>query len=368
MSIFAKACLSAALSALALRSSVSISQARVGPHPPARALAGAAAPRFPPAAHALPVETLRSVGAIPAHIAGRFEDVTACQQSASGDYLVFDRRSHSVFSVAAGFKEPPKTIVSVGVEPGRVLRPSAFDAAPDGTFAVADMPAGTPRVQIFLENGARVAAFTLAASTAPLVTLHGVVVSGVASLEYTGKTVLLSQPERGALITELSSDGRPLRSFGTLRRTGHEQDRDVHIALNTGRIVTAPAGGFYFVFLSGVPLFQKYDAAGDLVFERHIEGPELDVHLRQLPTTWPRRTARGEFPLVMPSVRAAEADRDGNLWVSLITPYTYVYDSAGEKRRTVEFRAAGIVSASGFFFTKSGRALVTPGCYSFESR
>lgn len=338
MSTIARVCIAAALWTLALRPS------------------------------AVPVETLTSVGAMPAHIAGRFEELTACQQSASGDYFVFDRRSHSVFTLPAGFGGAPKTVVSVGVEAGRVLRPSAFDLAADGSFAVADMPGGTPRVQIFLETGARVAAFTLPGSDAPLVTLHGIVVSGTGSLEYTGKTVLVNQPEKGALITEYSSDGRPLRSFGALRRTGHEQDRDLHVALNTGRIVANPAGGFYFVFLSGVPVFHKYDGGGNLVFERHIEGLELDDHLRRLPTTWPRRTARGEFPLVMPSVRTAEADRQGNLWVSLIVPYTYVYDADGDKRRTVQFRGAGVISASGLFFTRGGRVLVTPGCYLFETR
>jgi hypothetical protein len=308
------------------------------------------------------------VAAMPAHVAGQFEELTACQQSASGEYFVFDRRSHSVFSIPPRFSGPATKIVSVGVEPGRVLRPSAFDLAADGSFAVADMPKGTPRVQIFLENGARVAAFTLPAGNAPLVTLAGVVVSGVGSLEYTGRTVFVNQPERGSLVTEYSTDGRPLRSFGALRRTGHEHDPDVHIALNTGRVLANPKGGVYFVFLSGAPLFRKYDPEGQFVFERHVEGLELDERLRQLPTTWPRRKASGEFPLVMPTVRAAEADREGNLWISLIAPYTYVYDAAGDKRRTVEFRAAGIVSASGFFFTKSGRLLVTPGCYAFETR
>ena len=305
---------------------------------------------------------------MPAHVAGQFDELTACEQSSSGEYFVFDRRSHSVFSIAAGFGGAPKKIVSVGVEPGRVLRPSAFDLASDGSFAVADMPAGTPRVQIFLENGARVAAFTLPPGNAPLVTLQDVVVSGVASLAYTGKTVFVNQPEKGSLITEYATDGQPLRSFGRLRRTGHEQDPDVHIALNTGRIVANPAGGIYFVFLSGVPVFHKYDAAGQFVFERHVEGLELDDRLRQLPTTWPRRTTRGEFPLVMPTIRTAEADNDGNLWISLVAPFTYVYDAAGDKRRTVEFRAAGIISASGFFFTRNGRVLVTPGCYAFDPK
>ena len=313
-------------------------------------------------------QTLTSVGGLPAHIAGRFEELSSCQQSPSGDYFVFDRRSHSVSRVPAGLRGAPEIIVSVGVEPGRVLRPSAFDLAPDGSFAVADMPRGTPRVQMFLESGARVGAFVLPPSNAPLVTVQGVVVGGVASLEYTGEAVLVNQPERGALITEYSTGGRPVRSFGELRRTGQEQDRDVHIALNTGRIVADPAGGFYFVFLSGVPMFRKYDASGDLVYERHIEGVELDDHVNRLPTSWPRRPAGGEFPLAMPGVRAAAADGEGNLWVSLIVPYTYVYDTAGDKRRTVQFRAAGVISPSGFFFTKAGRVLVTPGCYAFPVR
>lgn len=308
---------------------------------------------------------MKSIGGIPAHIAGTFEELTACQQAPSGEYVVFDRRTHSVFAVPPAFDAGRREIVSVGVEPGRVLRPSAFDMAPDGSFAVADAPFRTPRVQVFLGGGARIAAFTLPASNAPLVTLRGDVVSGVASLEYTGSAILISQPEAGSLITEYTVDGRPVRSFGELRRTGQEQDRDVHIAQNTGRIVRAAGGGFYFVFLSGVPMFRKYDASGKLVFERHIEGPELDAYIRGLPAIWPRNTKGGEFPLVMPGVRAAEADADGNLWISLMVGYTYVYDATGEKRRTIEFRGAGPLLPTGFFFTRRDRVLVTPGCFEF---
>jgi hypothetical protein len=323
---------------------------------------------FGPRPSSLQVETLRSVGGLPAHIAGAFEQITACEQGPSGDYFVFDRRSHSVFSVPAALNGPRREIVSVGVEPGRVLSPSAFDMAPDGSFAIADRPGGTPRIHRFLEGGARVGGFVLPRSDTPLVTLQGHVVSGVASLEYTGKTLLVSLPETGALITEYSLDGRPLRSFGELRRTGHEQDRDVHVALNTGRIVAHPTAGFYFVFLSGVPVFRKYDAAGNFVFERHIEGLELDEYLRKLPSAWPRQTARGEIPLVLPTVRAAEMDHDGNLWISLLVSYTYVYDTAGDKRRTLQFQAAGPLVPSGFFFTRKGQVLVTPGCYAFPLR
>ena len=67
-------------------------------------------------------------------------------------------------------------------------------------------------------------------------------------------------------------------------------------------------------------------------------------------------------------IRTAAVDPAGNLWISLTAPYTYVYDSAGDKRRTLQFRAAGIVAPTSFFFTRDGRVLITPGCYAFESR
>ena len=164
-------------------------------------------------------------------------------------------------------------------------------------------------------------------------------------------------------------DGGVSRTFGTLRPTGQEHDREVNLALNTGLPIINPQGGFYFVFLGGVPMFRKYDAAGRLSFERHIEGPELDDYIRSLPNSWPkRRTEDGELPIVQPAVRAAGADADGNLWVSLMTPVTYVYDNAGDKRRTLQFRGAGVMAPRSFFFTRGGTVLVAPGCYEFNTR
>jgi hypothetical protein len=32
--------------------------------------------------------------------------------------------------------------------------------------------------------------------------------------------------------------------------------------LNVGVVLLNPKGGYYFVFLSGLPTFRKYDAAG----------------------------------------------------------------------------------------------------------
>jgi hypothetical protein len=312
------------------------------------------------------VEVLKSIAALPAHIAGRFHELTACQRSVDGDYLLFDRRSHTVFKVSSSFEGAPKEIVGVGVEPGRILNPSSFDVGPDRTFVIADAPFGAPRVQVFFETGTRIGGFTLPRPRGPFVTLEEIVVNGVGAVEYTGASVLVSQPDSGTLVTEYGLDGKLIRSFGRLRRTGQESDPDVHLALNVGRIVVNPQGGYYYVFMAGDPVFQKYDASGKLMFERHIEGEELDEYVRSAPTTWRRRAQTNEIPLVQAVVRTASADAAGNLWVALSVPYTYVYDSTGQKRRTVQLTGARPIRPIALTFDRTGHLLVTPGCYIFK--
>ena len=319
------------------------------------------------AAQRTEVETLTAVAALPAHIAGSFQQLSACQQTAGGDYFIFDRRSHAVFVAPAGF-ESARKLITIGAEPGRLLDPSAFDLASDDSFVVSDAPGGQPRVQVFLNSGSTVSVFRIPGRALPRITFGNLVVGGVAAVEYTGRSVFLSQPELGALIAEYALDGRPLRTFGDLRKTGHEQDPSVHLALNSGMVVANPPGGFFFVFLAGVPQFRKYDPTGRLLFDRHIEGPELDELVQALPTTWARRKGEdGELPIVMPSVHAATADAAGNLWIATAAGITYVYDPNGEKKRAVRFRGAGPLSPTAMSFTPKGRLLVTPGCYAFDT-
>jgi hypothetical protein len=195
------------------------------------------------------------------------------------------------------------------------------------------------------------------------------VLSGLGALDYTGETVLISQPELGALVTEYLLSGTVLRLFGELRATGQEKDTAVHRALNVGIVLRIPQGGYYFVFLSGVPMFRKYAADGTLVFERHIEGIEMDPFVANMPTVWPRRrSGNSELPIVPAVVRTAGVDEGGNLWISLVAPYTYVYDPAGDKRHTLQFRGAGIISPTHLFFTRDGRVIVSPGCYAFDAK
>lgn len=311
----------------------------------------------------LDVQERRAVGGLTAHIAAAFDEIAACQTTPSGEFIVFDRRAHAVFTVPRG-ADAPKKIVQIGAESGRIIQPTAFDSAADGTFVVADAP-NQQRLQFFLPSGISLGGFTMPGPAAPQITLGGLLLSGLASLEFTGQTVLISQPENGFLVIEYLPTGTPLRMFGELRPTGQEKDPAVHAALNVGVVVQIPKGGYYFVFLSGVPMFRKYDNDGKLVFERYIQGIEMDPYAGKMPTTWSRR--RGEIPIVPAMVRTAAVDRDGNLWISLVAPYTYVYDASGDKRHILQFRAAGIIAPTMFYFTKDKKVIVTPGCHTFSA-
>ena len=308
------------------------------------------------------VEILKAANSLAPHVVGLFRDPIGFKKTASGDFYVFDRRGHTVYAVNASGTEAAK-LVQIGAEEGRLIEPSAFDVAANGTFAVSDAPNGRERVQLFDAAGVRLGGFILPGRGAARVVLGSLTLNGVGTLSFTGRSILMSHPETGWLITEYGLAGTPIRSIGQLRKTGHESDRDLHLALNSGVPIIDPKGGFFFVFMAGQPMFRKYDPNGELVYERVIQGREVDPLVAAIPDRWPRRAA-GELPLVVPIIRTAAADALGKLWVSFVQPYTYVYEN-GEKVRTVQFRAAGIIAPSSLSFDESGRLFVTPGCYEF---
>ena len=235
---------------------------------------------------------------------------------------------------------------------------------------MSDAPNAYERIQFFGLDGQMIGGFYLdeRRPLAGRLIHNAVVLSGVGSMTFTGRTFLVNNS--GALITEFDNHGAVARHIGTLRRTGYDTDRDVHLAMNIGVPLADPRGGYYVVFQAGIPAFRKYDANGVLLFERHVEGPELDGKIQTLPTTWQRRdTGSGRLPLVEPLIRTAAVDGSGRLWISLMLPFTYVYDAAGDKVRTVRFASAsGTLAPTSLFFSKAGRLLVTPGLYEFDSR
>lgn len=320
----------------------------------------------PPARSTTRVEVLRSTSAIPAFIAGEFEEPSGFALRPDGSALVFDRRRHRVYAIDEG-RTAARPLVEIGYETGRVLRPTAFDVAPNGDFIVADAPGGGPRVSVFQASGAVLNTFTIPASATPRITLGNLVLDGIAGVRYTGTTILVNQPEQGVLVSEYSVTGASQRRFGSLRRTGFEAtDPEVHLALNSALPLPTPDGGVCVVFLAGTPAFRKYTASGALEFERAIQGRDIDALLLGMPTEWPRRRVdEVSFPLVAPTVRTAAIDRAGRLWVAMTTSHVYVYDSDGEKVKTLQLFGAGVLTPISMWFAGDGRLLVTPGLYEF---
>ena len=144
------------------------------------------------------VEILRSTGGLAADVVGLLRDPATFQRAPDGSYLVLDRRGHVVYRVSRSGTEATK-IVQIGPESGRIIGPSTFVLA-GSRFLVADAPGQRERVQLFDLDGTRVSGFWLPGRATPRITIGGLTLSGVSSLQWTGRSILMSQPELGGLM------------------------------------------------------------------------------------------------------------------------------------------------------------------------
>jgi hypothetical protein len=319
------------------------------------------------------VDILTPSGGLPPNIVGQMREPSAFVQASDGSYVIFDPRAQQVYGVDAA-KKTLKRLVAIGPSDGQILRPNGFAYNSNKTFTIVDVPGAYERVKTFYEDGTPLSRFQRwpARAGAVPVSVNGAIFGGISSMAGIGRNTLAGAQAIDAnttdLIDEIDADGNTVRRIGTARSTGQDTDATLRRALNAGIPLVAPDGSIYFVFTNGLPMYRKYSAAGDLVLERHIEGPELDRTIQSLPTVWPtRRVPGGEFPAVTVTVTAAAIDARGNLWISLDVPFTYVYGADGNKTRTVQFRGTELMTPTSFFFTKDERLLVTPGCYEFST-
>jgi hypothetical protein len=314
------------------------------------------------------VQVLKPIAALPIAIATALPEPIAFVETSSGDEVILDRKQSSLFLVDAA-RADARRIVGSGPGPSGLTSPSALALSSADLIAVADVVNDVNRIQYFSPRGARVGGFYLPDRPRAHVSYGGLAINQINALVFERQSFFVNLPSRGQLISELDASGQTVRQIGALRATGQPPNPDLDALLNIGVPVRAPDGGFYFIFETGVPMFRKYDATGALVFERHIEGPELDGALQRLPTVWRLDGPdAGALPIIQPLVRTAAVDRLGRLWISLAAPYTYVYDARGDKIRTVAFHATGPIAVRSLFFADRDRVLVTPGCYEFSAK
>lgn len=320
--------------------------------------------------HARPaVEILTPMGGLPPNLVGQMREPAAFVETPDGRFVIFDKRAQQIYGVDAA-RKTLTTLVAIGPSDGEILQPAAFAYNRNRTFTVIDQPGRYERVQTFYDDGTPLGAFQRwpARPGAERFSINAVVYQGLGAIAPLGRNLLTSGLASDALITEVDQAGNLVRHIGQLRATGHESDPLLHHALNAGIPLVDAEGSIYFVFVTGTPLFRKYSSTGTLIYERHIEGPELDSTLQTMPASWPTDRIQGrEFPAVPSTITTAALDPQGRLWVSLSLPFTYVYDADGNKTRTVQFRGTGWLTPTSFFFAPHDRVLVTPGCYEFPS-
>jgi len=317
-----------------------------------------------------PVEILTPVRSLPQAVAVHFDRTRACAEMSTGELLVLDSGAHAVFLVDSR-RSAVRRLLATGPEWGRILKPTALALGAGDIFAVADAPTAYDRVQYFSPSGTLMGQFFPAGAPGARLSVGPVTLNGIGTMQFTGKTFLFTAPNTDALMMEVGPDGRPIRSIGALRRTGQEADRQLHLGLNIGLPLVDPTGGFYFVFQTGLPMFRKFDANGGLMFERHIEGAELDATIRSLPTSWPTRPdAEARTPYAPATVTAAAVDPTGRLWVSLTVPFTYIYDATGDKVRVVQFQneLGSVVTPTFLSFGRNNRLTLSPGCGEYSGQ
>ena len=254
-------------------------------------------------------------------------------------------------------------IIEIGGEEGRIIQPTGFDVTRDGRIVVADVPRAQQRVQTFDAKGLRVNGFFLPGQPAARVTIGNLMLNGAGSIQHTGSTLLISHPESGALFTEYSPGGYAQRSIGRLRATGFEDDRELHIAMNAGLPLVDPTGGFFYVFITGTPLIRKYDSKGTLLFERHVEGRELDDYLARAAEALAATTGAGQRSAVRHPVHPRRSRQRPRRAVDFVQRAVYVR-LRPRRRQDPHGAVPGRGSHQSVRACRSrrdGRLLVTPG-------
>lgn len=209
----------------------------------------------------------------------------------------------------------------IGSGPGRLFHPGYLDVGGDGTVFVED--GGNERIVKFDQSGHYTGEFRVNA-------FQGMAVD-------TQDHLYLGQPEEGSLITVYSSAGTRLRSFGQLKKYSeiygesfHDKDSSYNVALNRVRLATDKDGYLYVSFMI-TPLIQKYAPDGTLMFERRLEGPEID---RLMDAIQKRRYIATKSDGVDVRIIALDPVIDpanGNIMVPLVDGSIYVTDREGNK-------------------------------------
>lgn len=196
--------------------------------------------------------------------------------SYAGEYYVSDFRGNRIV-VLDEYLNVRRGIGRIGSGPGQLIHPANIRVTNGGIIYVVD--SGNDRIQQFDTDGHYVREF------------RTTLFEGF-GLNSRGE-VFLNQPEQGFLVTVYSPFGRKLRSLGKLKTFSsvygqqfQQKDDPYKIAINRVRLSVDDEDNVYVSFMLA-PLIQKYSPDGTLLFEKRLEGPEIENLTRVLVTDTP---------------------------------------------------------------------------------
>ena len=203
----------------------------------------------------------------------------------------------------------------------------------------------------------------------PQVILGNYAVTGISSLQFTGGSIFVSEPERGSLITEYSAPGTPQRTIGRLRDTGYEQERDLHLALNAGLPLDRSDRRLLLRLphrTADVPEVTTRTAS--CCSSVTSKGARSTICWPRSRRRWPtRRIEDREVPFVQPMIRTAAVDPhgtalgvDGRAASRMCTTRTATRRGPSNSARPESSARRACSSRA------PGHILVTPGCYEFD--
>ena len=142
----------------------------------------------------------------------------------------------------------------------------------------------------------------------------------------------------------------PLRTFGELRATGQEKDPAVHRGAECRRHAAEPKGRLLLRLPLGRADVPQVRRGGNARLRAPHRGRRDGPYVGRMPTTWPRAARGGtEIPIVPALVRTG-GGRSRRQSVDLadraLSPTSTI--ASGDKRRTLQFRAAGIIAPTTF--------------------
>ena len=240
--------------------------------------------------------------------------------SHKGLYYVSERRRHSVVVLNERF-EIQREIGGIGSAPGRLFRPGAVDVSENGIIYVQD--GGNERIQSFSIDGTHLAAFETGQYMGFAAGTQG--------------EIYLGQPEKGALISVYSREGKLLRSFGKLklRSDSHGEefkDQNEQLTNSTNRVrLSVDKDGNILVSFMLIPLIQKYTRNGQLLFEQRLEGPEIETLMQSSGRLTMSMDGFPEEVIALEAVPRAS----GEIGVVLIDRSIYVADQSGKRLRVL---------------------------------